>query len=267
MALPPPSESSTAVVTGASSGMGVEIARELAKRGQNLTLAARREDRLRKLADELGREHGVRVDVVATDISTIDGRRKLVDAVRERDVEILVNNAGYGSAGLFQELDAEKETAMVRTNCEAIVALCGEFVPKMVARGRGAILNVASIAGFQPLPFQTTYSASKAFVRTFTEALTADLHGTGVTATALCPGLVPTEFGATAGIDDGGWDQFPGFIKTTPEENARAAVEGMEKGKRLVLLGVFNRVSATSGHYTPRSALLGLMRRFYPVGH
>src|SRR5687767_14905082 len=162
MALPPPNESSTAVVTGASSGMGVEIARELAKRGQNLTLVARREDRLRNLADELERDHGVRVEVVATDISTIEGRRKLIDDLntKGRDVEILVNNAGYGSAGLFQELDAEKETAMVRTNCEAIVALCGEFVPKMVERGRGAVLNVASIAGFQPIPYQTTYSAS-----------------------------------------------------------------------------------------------------------
>jgi uncharacterized protein len=269
MALPPPSESSTAVITGASSGMGVEIARELAKRGHNVTLVARREDRLRKLAEELGRDHGVRAEVVGADISTEEGRRKLVDELRSkgRDVEVLVNNAGYGSAGKFQELDPESEAQMVRTNCEAIIALCGEYVPQMVERGRGAVLNVASIAGFQPIPFQATYSASKAFVRTFTEALTADLHGTGVTATALCPGLVPTEFGATAGIDEGGWDQFPGFIKTSPEENAAAAVEGMEKGKRLVLIGVFNRVSATSGHYTPRTALLGLMRRFYPVGH
>ncbi len=269
MALPPPSESSTAVVTGASSGMGVEMARELAGRGQNVTLVARREERLRKLAEELGREHGIRAEVVAADVSTDEGRKALIEAVRAngRDVEILVNNAGYGSAGRFQELDPEKEAQMVRTNCEAIIALCGEYVPQMVERGRGAVLNVASIAGFQPIPFQATYSASKAFVRTFTEALTADLHGTGVTATALCPGLVPTEFGATAGIDEGGWDQFPGFIKTTPEQNARAAVEGMEKGKRIVLLGVFNRVSAASGHYTPRTALLGLMRRFYPVGH
>jgi short-subunit dehydrogenase len=268
MALPSPSESSTAVVTGASSGMGVEMARELAKRGHNVTLVARREDRLRKLAEELGRDHGVRAEVVAADVSSIDGRQGLVDAIRSngRDVEILINNAGYGSAGRFQELDPETETLMVRTNCEAIVALCAEYVPGMIERGRGAILNVASIAGFQPIPFQVTYSASKAFVRTFTEALTADLHGTGVTATALCPGLVPTEFGATAGIDEGGWDQFPGFIKTSPEENAQAAIEGMEKGKRIVLIGAFNRMSAASGHYTPRTALLGVMRRFYPVG-
>src|SRR5688500_13372612 len=234
MALPPPSETSTAVVTGASSGMGVEMARELAKRGQNVTIVARREDRLRSLAEELERDHGVRADVVAADVSTTEGRRAMVDAIAAngREVEILINNAGYGSAGLFQELDPEKEAEMVRTNCEAIIALCGEYVPKMVERGGGAVLNVASIAGFQPSRYQATYRASSACVRTFTEALTADLHGTGVTATALCPGLVPTEFGATAGIDEGGWDQFPGFIKSSPEENARAAIEGMEKGKR-----------------------------------
>ena len=268
MALPSPSESSTAIVTGASSGMGADMARELAKRGHNVTLVARREDRLRELSDEIQREHDVRADVVAADVSSHEGRSGLIEAVRSngRDVEILLNNAGYGSAGKFQDLDPEKETLMVRTNCEAIIALCGEYIPPMIERGRGAILNVASIAGFQPIPRQATYSASKAFVRTFTEALTADLHGTGVTATALCPGLVPTEFGQAAGIDEGGWDQFPGFIKTSPEENARAAIEGMEKGKRIVLLGSFNRVSAMSGHYTPRTPLLRVLRKYYPVG-
>ena len=268
MALPAPSESATALVTGASSGMGADMARELAARGHHVTIAARREDRLRELAAELERDHGVRVDVVAADVSSIEGRRSLIDAIRAngRDVEILINNAGYGSAGKFQDLDVEMETAMVRTNCEAIIALCGEYVAGMIERGRGAILNVGSIAGYQPIPRQATYSATKAFVITFTEALTADLHGTGVTATALCPGLVPTEFGAAAGIDEGGWDQFPGFIKTSPEENARAAIEGMDKGKRTVLLGVFNRVSAMSGHYTPRTALLRVMRKYYPVG-
>ena len=268
MALPSPSESSTAVVTGASSGMGADMARELAGRGHHVTIVARREERLRELAAELERDHGVRADVVTADVSSIEGRKGLIEAVRAngRDVEILLNNAGYGSAGKFQDLDPETETLMVRTNCEAIIALCGEYVPGMIQRGRGAILNVASIAGFQPIPRQATYSATKAFVRTFTEALTADLHGTGVTATALCPGLVPTEFGAAAGIDEGGWDQFPGFIKSSPEENARAAIDGMDKGRRIVLLGAFNRVSAMSGHYTPRVALLGVLRRFYPVG-
>ena len=268
MALPPPSESSTCVVTGASSGIGADIARELAGRGQNVTLVARREDRLRALAEEIGREHGVRAEVLAADIASDAGRAAMIEELRTRgrDVEVLVNNAGYGSAGRFQSLDGEKETLMVRTNCEAVVALCAEYVPEMVGRERGAILNVASTAAFQPLPFQATYSATKAFVLAFTEALTADLHGTGVTATALCPGPVPTEFGQAAGIDDGDWDGVPKFVLTTSEHNAAAAVSALEKGRRVVVPGPLNVVSATAGHYTPRSVLLGLVRRFYPVG-
>jgi len=268
MALPTPTESSTCVVTGASSGIGADIARQLAARGQNVTLVARREDRLRKLAEELGRDHGVRAEVLAADIASDDGRKTMIDELRTRgrDVEVLINNAGYGSAGRFQTLDGEKEALMVRTNCEAVVALCAEYVPEMVRRGRGAILNVASTAAFQPLPFQATYSASKAFVLSFTEALTADLHGTGVTATALCPGPVPTEFGQAAGIDDGEWDGVPNFVLTTSEHNAEAAVDAMEKGKRVVVPGALNVVSATAGQHTPRAVLLGLVRRFYPVG-
>jgi short-subunit dehydrogenase len=268
MALPPPSDSSTCVVTGASSGIGAEIARELAARGQNVTLVARREERLRELAEELGRDHGVRAEVLAADIASGDGRAAMIEELRSRgrDVEVLINNAGYGSGGRFQDLDGEKETLMVRTNCEAVVALCAEYVPEMVRRGRGAVLNVASIAAFQPLPFQATYSASKAFVLTFTEALTADLHGTGVTATALCPGPVPTEFGVAAGIDEGEWAGVPRFVLTTPEQNAAAAVSALEKGRRMVVPGPFNVVSAAAGHYTPRTVLLGLVRRFYPVG-
>jgi hypothetical protein len=268
MALPPPGENSTCVVTGASSGIGAEIARELARRGQNLTLVARREERLRTLAAELERDHGIRAEVVVADIATDEGRAGLVAELRERgrDVEVLVNNAGFGSAGRFQKLDADREALMVRTNCEAIVALCAEYVPGMVDRGRGGVLNVASTASFQPLPYQATYSASKAFVRTFTEALTGDLHGTGVTATALCPGPVPTEFGAVAGIDDGEWDGVPDFAMTTPQQNAAAGVEGLEKGRRVVIPGLLNHVTAAAGTYTPRSLLLGLVRRFYPVG-
>jgi short-subunit dehydrogenase len=267
MALPPPGESSTCVVTGASSGIGAEFARELARRGQNLTLVARRAERLRTLADELERDHGVRAEVSVADISTGKGRAGLVAelAQRGREVEVLVNNAGFGSAGRFQELDATKETLMVRTNCESIVALCGEYVPKMVERGRGGVLNVGSTASFQPLPFQATYSASKAFVLTFTEALSADLHGTGVTATVLCPGPVPTEFTEVAGIGDGTWDDVPGFMVSTPEHNAKAGIRGLEKGKRVVIPGLANHVSATAGQYTPRALLLGVMRRFYPV--
>jgi uncharacterized protein len=268
MALPPPSESSTCLVTGASSGIGVEIARELARRGLGVTLVARREDRLRDLAEELGRDHGVRAEVVAADVATDEGRRTLVDAVRAngRDVDLLVNNAGFGSAGRFQTLEGDRETLMVRTNCEAVVALCAEYVPGMADRGRGAVLNVASIAAYQPLPYQATYSATKAFVLTFSEALSADLHGTGVTVTALCPGPVPTEFGANAGLGDDEWEGIPDFLLTTPEHNAQAAVAAVARGKRVVIPGPFNNATAAAGHYTPRSVLLGVVRRFYPVG-
>jgi short-subunit dehydrogenase len=268
MPLPPPSPKSTALVTGASSGIGSAFARELAGRGLNVTLVARREDRLRSLAEEIGSSTGVRADYVKADVSSADGRAFLIAELRDRGhvVEVLVNNAGFGSAGRFQELDGDRETLMVRTNCEAIVALCAEYVPGMIDRGRGGVINVASTASFQPLPFQATYSASKAFVRTFTEALTADLHGTGVTATVLCPGPVPTEFGVEAGIDDGSWEGVPNFVMTSPEQNARAAVDGLDKGKRMVLLGPLNHVTATAGHYTPRSVLLGVVRRFYPIG-
>lgn len=268
MALPLATDSSTCVVTGASSGIGADIARELARRGLNVTLVARREERLRALAEELERDHGIRAEVAAADIASDEGRASLIEALRAsgRDVEVLVNNAGYGSAGRFQDLDGEKETLMVRTNCEAVVALCAEYVPEMVRRGRGAVLNVASIAAFQPLPFQATYSATKAFVLSFTEALSADLHGTGVTTTALCPGPVPTEFGQNAGIDDGEWEDIPNFVLTSPEQNAAAAVSALEKGRRVVVPGPFNVVTAAAGHYTPRTVLLGLVRRFYPVG-
>jgi len=196
VALPTPSASSTALVTGASSGIGAEIARLLAEKGHGVTLVARREDRLAALAQELESKRHVRAEVVACDLSDAASRERLLETVRTRelDVDILVNNAGFGSAGNFQDLDLENELQMVRTNVDAVVHLCGAYVPAMVGRGRGAVLNVASVAGFQPLPRQATYAASKAFVLSFTEALSSDLKGTGVTATALCPGPVKSEF-------------------------------------------------------------------------
>jgi short-subunit dehydrogenase len=265
MALPPPLPSSTCLITGASSGIGADIARELARRGHGVTLAARREDRLRELADEVADE-GVRADVVVCDVTDDESRKRMVAEIAERglDVEVLVNNAGFGSAGRFQDLDAETEVRMVKTNCEAIIALCGAYVPEMVERGRGAILNTASIAGFQPLPRQATYSATKAFVLTYTDALFCDLAGTGVTVTALSPGPVPTEFDQVAGLGDE-MASLPSFVVKSSAETAAAGVNALEKGRRHVAPGIVNAMSALGGHYTPRSVLLPLMRRFYPA--
>ena len=265
MALPPPSPSSTCLVTGASSGIGADIARELGSRSQAVTLVARREDRLAELADELRGAHGVRVETIAADVSDESSRRELVDEVVRRGltVEVLVNNAGFGSGGLFHRLDAAREVEMVRTNCEAVVHLCGEYVPQMVERGRGGILNVASVAAFQPLPKQATYSASKAFVLHFTEALDAELIGTGVNATALCPGPVATEFGETAGL--GAMDELPDFVMVESPAVARAAVDGLERGRRVVIPGALSVASAVGGRFIPHSVLLPMLRRFYPV--
>jgi short-subunit dehydrogenase len=179
----------TALVTGASSGIGVALARELASRGHALTLVARRADRLREMAAEISGRHGVRVEWVSADLTDAAERDRVPAEVAARGqvVDLLINDAGMGTSGLFHELPIEREIQMIRLNVETMVALCGAFVPGMVERGSGAILNVASVSGFMPVPQQATYSASKAFVLTFTEALRMDLHGTGVTATALCP--------------------------------------------------------------------------------
>jgi uncharacterized protein len=266
MALPPPSESSTCLVTGASSGIGEALARELAGRGRGVTLTARRRDRLTKLASELTERYGVRAEVVACDLSSAAARRRMVKTIADRglEVEVLVNNAGFGSAGRFQELDGENEVRMVRTNVEAVVDLCGTYVRQMVARRRGAILNVASVAAYQPVPRQSTYAATKAFVLSFTEGLHADLKGTGVTATALCPGPTRTEFGDAAGISEE-LMRIPG-LSYSAEEMAAAGVQAMERGRRAVIPGPTNLAGAVGGRLMPRSLLLPLLDRFYPVG-
>jgi short-subunit dehydrogenase len=151
----------------------------------------------------------------------------------------------------------------VRTNVEAVVHLCSAFVPAMIERGRGAILNVASLAAFMPVPRQATYGATKAFVLSFSDALTADLHGTGVSVTSLCPGPVPTEFGDVADIDEKLMD-IPG-VSVSPQDTAAAAVDGLDKGRRVVLPGAATKASALAGRMTPRFVALELLRRFYPV--
>jgi uncharacterized protein len=249
----------TALITGASSGIGVALASELARRGRDLTLVARRADRLRDLAEQLGGEHGVRVEWISCDVADPPARDRLASEVAERElvVDVLVNNAGIGTNGLFQELPVEGELQMVRLNVEAMLALCGAFVPGMVERGRGGVLNVASVSGFMPVPKQATYAASKAFVLTFTESLTLDLHGTGVTATALCPGPVKTEFG---GIIEG----LPDRLYVEPERVAREAIDGLEAGDRTVIPGGPNKMNAVFGRHAPRAVFMAYAQRFWP---
>jgi short-subunit dehydrogenase len=265
MPLPPPVPESTCLVTGASSGIGADIARSLAGRGHGVTLVARREARLAALAGELRDRERVRVETVGCDLGDADARDHLSAQIQERGlkVEVLVNNAGFGSGGRFDRLDAARELEMVRLNVEAVVDLCGRYVPGMVRRGRGAVLNVASTAAFQPLPRQATYAASKAFVLSFTDALHEELSGAGVTATTLCPGPVKTEFLDNAGIEAQG---LPAFVLSGPADVAEAGVKGLEKGRRVVVPGPLNRAGALGGQHTPRGVLLKLAGKVYPVG-
>ena len=266
MALPPPDPGSTCLVTGASSGIGAEIARALARRGHGVTLVARRKERLRDLAVELADAHGVRAETLACDLTDHGARTRMLARLAELGlvVEVLVNNAGFGSAGRFAELDQDRELELVRLNVEAVVALCGRFVPEMVRRGRGAVLNVASTAAFQPLPRNATYAASKAFVLSFTDALHAEVEDEGVMATSLCPGPVRTEFVELAGMDAAA-DSAPSFVWTRPDFVAEEGVKGLEGGKRVVVPGKFNAAGALGGQHVPRWLLLRVAQRFSPT--
>lgn len=264
MALPAPAPDSTALITGASSGIGTEIARELARRGHGLTLVARREERLRELATSLAADHGIRAETVAADLGEADERERLDERLTELglEVEILVNNAGFGNSATLTEADRERLLAMVRLNCEALLDLQARYTPGMVARGRGAVINVASTAAFQPLPLTATYAATKAFVLSLTEATHAELDEHGVTATALCPGPVKTEFAEVAGVG-GAEESLPGVFWTSVEQVAQAAVEGADKGKRVVVPGLMNRAGAISGQHSPRALALPIAKRLW----
>lgn len=268
MALPHPSPPSTALVTGASSGIGAEIARELARRGHGVTLVARREDRLRALADELATAHGIRAEVVAADLADPGSRAALVDAVEGLGltVDVLVNNAGLSTTGPVRSAELDAELRMVRVDVEAVVDLCTRYVGGMVERGRGAVLNVASVGAFQPLPGQAGYAAAKAFVLSYTDALRAELRGTGVGATSLCPGPVETEFGAVAGFDQAEAEAaLPKFMWETAETVARAGVNGLDKGRAVVIPGAANVVGAYAGRMAPKSFLVPLLARQHPA--
>ena len=267
MALPSPSTDQCCLVTGASSGIGAEIARLLAARGHNVVLVARREDRLRSLAGELAGAHHVRAEVVAADLTDAEVRAGLVQAVEELGlgVEVLVNNAGFSTSGPVCRAERAREIAMVRTDVEAVVDLCTLFLPGMVERKRGAVLNVASTAAFQPIPGQAGYAASKAFVLSYTHAIRAELRHTGVSLTALCPGPVETEFVEAAGLSDALEGTVPKAFFMAPDAVAKAAVAGLAAGKAVVVPGLGNKISAAGGHLTPRRILLPLMARLYPA--
>lgn len=231
MSLPSPAADRTAVVTGASSGIGAELARELACRGHGVTLVARRADKVTALAGELT-GLGVRAEVLPADLSDPEQRASLPDRVAELDltVDILVNNAGLSTLGRVSAADPANELNMIQVDVAAVVDLTTRFLPGMVERGRGGILNVASTAAFQPLPGQAGYAACKAFVLSYTRSLHGELAGTGVSATALCPGPVSTGFGEAAGFaKEDAEASLPSFMWEQADAVARCGIDGLAR--------------------------------------
>jgi uncharacterized protein len=220
----------TALITGASSGIGEEFAKQLAGRGYDLILVARRKDRLEQLAEQLS----TTAHVIDCDLGS--EAAKLPDKVAKLgvDVDLLVNNAGFGLRGHFTDLSPEREAEMVRVNCEAVVILTHAFVPPMIERGRGGVITVASTAGMQPLPYETTYAASKAFAISFMEALSMELGNTGVKTLVVNPGPVKTEWQAVAGYDEN-TRLMPGMI--TVQQCVTDSLHAYDRGRRSVIPG------------------------------
>ncbi len=252
-------------MTGASSGIGADIARELAGRGHGVTLVARREDRLRELADELAPR--VRVEVIGCDVADSAARAGLLDEVGRRGLstDILVNNAGIGTIGSVTRTPVADEIAQVRVNVEAVIDLTTRAVQQMVPRGRGSILNVGSTAGFHPFPGQAGYAATKAFVKTYTEGVRAELAGTGVTVALLCPGPVRTEFLERAGMDERSFaDAFPKFMWMPSRDVARVGVDALDGDRGTVIAGLPSQLSTRLFQFMPRRLLLPLLKNQHP---
>jgi uncharacterized protein len=243
--------SPVALVTGASSGIGRSFALALADRGHDLVLVARDQVRLDELAAEVKTAYGRSAEVLRADLTdpehlaAVEAR---VTSTNEPIIELLVNNAGVGTAGQFATLDVEGEERQIHLNVIAVVRLTHAALPGMIERGHGGVINVSSVAGYQPTPETATYAATKAFVTSFSEAVHEELQGTGVRLTVLCPGFTRTEFQANAGVQS---SDVPDFLWQTPDEVALAGLEAYDRGRPSIVPGMLNKVAATFSEMMP----------------
>lgn len=243
------------LITGASSGLGAEFARACGRRGDELVLVARRTERLDALAAEIGE----RVHVVPQDLAAPQAAQRLHAATRERGlfVDTLINNAGFGLAGSFAALPADRQREMIEVNVAALTALTRLFLPEMLARRRGAILNVASTAAFQPGPGIAVYFATKAFVLSLSEALHQEVKGSGVAVSALCPGPTETEFGSVAGSSR----DRPAFFAADAASVVAAGLDGLARNRAVIVPGLLNKATAQSSRFLPRAAMRRIVAR------
>jgi len=248
----------SALITGASAGIGREFVRQLATRARTLVLVARREQRLNELRDELrNRNAQLDVHVRAVDLcrkSQIDDLIAWLDQ-NEIDIDFLINNAGLGDYGSFATSDPQRDDRIIQVNVVAVTLLTRSLLPQMIARKRGAILNVSSSAGFLPIPGMAVYAASKAYVNNFSEALRAELRGTSVTVTALCPGPVHTEFGDVAKRPGGQPERGPELVYVSVEKTARDAIATVEADRPLVIPGFIMKLGMFLVRITPMRIL------------
>jgi short-subunit dehydrogenase len=251
----------TTLITGASNGIGRALAERWAAEGHDLILTARSADRLEMLATELSAAHGIRATPVPADLSAADGPMHVLRTIDVAGYEIgtLINNAGVGLHGRFAETDLDRELAMIRLNVIASVALTKGVLVGMLERGRGAVVNVASVAAFAPGPYQSVYYATKAFVVSFSEALAAELADTGITVTAVCPGPTASGFHAAAEVhrDAGAYDRF----LVPPRLVARATWSAVRRRRFLVVPGIRHRLLYTATRWLPRALLRRAARR------
>ncbi len=254
----------TTLITGASSGIGEVFARKLAARGRNVLLVARSEDRLITLCNELGRSNSIRAQYVALDLSEPDAAERLFAEAEKRglSIDLLVNNAGFGSMGDFSKLDLARELNMIDLNIKSLVELTWKFLAPMRERKQGAIINVASTAGFQAVPFMATYAATKAFVLSFSEALWEENRPYGIKVMALCPGVTETNF-----FEAARGKKPPARVAQTPEEVVETALKGLDRGKSHIISGWTNFMMTQSERLAPRSLVTRVAGRMMRSQH
>lgn len=255
---------STALITGASGGIGAVFARELAARKTNLVLVARSEDKLNHLAKELRSQHNIQVDIIVQDLTAADAAKIVFEAVTQKGltIDLLVNNAGFGDYGTFAELDGERQIKIVQLNILALVDLTHKFLPGMRQSRSGGIINLSSTAAFQPMPYFSVYAASKAFVLSFSEALWAENRSYQVHILAVCPGPTDTKFFQDA--------EFPPSLAnlaaqnyTSPEEVVREALHALEKNHSSVIPGIRNQLQVILPRFLPREALATVVEKLF----
>ncbi len=255
-----PQSEGTALITGASSGIGLELARRFAANGFDLVLVARRKDKLDELAQLLATNHAIKAHVIEADLAQVEASREIYDKVKAlgTTIDILVNNAGFGARGPFAEIPLERELEMIAVNIVALTHLTRLFLPEMLARRRGRILNVASTAAFQPGPLMAVYYATKSYVLSLSEALHEETTGTGVTDTCLCPGPTTSEFAQTADMEKVMLFKLGAM---TASDVADIGTKAALSGKRLAVAGLRNQILAFSTRLTPRGLLLKIAKQ------